>query len=136
MMDGSQVIGYDRPADEITLPRARRRRWWLKRLLIVALSLMLIAAAALYGNYYWTTGSFLVSTDDAYVQAHSVLISPKVSGYSLRRRSTTTIPSSPARFSLGSTRAIIVPRSTRRGPVSGWRKRAWIRSTSRSRSRR
>jgi membrane fusion protein (multidrug efflux system) len=42
---------------------------------------MLIAAAALYGNYYWTTGSFLVSTDDAYVQAHSVLISPKVSGY-------------------------------------------------------
>jgi membrane fusion protein (multidrug efflux system) len=81
MMDGSQVIGYDRPADEITLPRARRRRWWLKRLLIVALSLMLIAAAALYGNYYWTTGSFLVSTDDAYVQAHSVLISPKVSGY-------------------------------------------------------
>ena len=26
-------------------------------------------------------GQFLVSTDDAYVQAHSVLISPKVSGY-------------------------------------------------------
>jgi len=28
-----------------------------------------------------TIGRFLVSTDDAYVQAHSVLISPKVSGY-------------------------------------------------------
>jgi membrane fusion protein (multidrug efflux system) len=37
--------------------------------------------AAGYGDYYRTTGRFLVSTDDAYVQAHSVLISPKVSGY-------------------------------------------------------
>ena len=26
-------------------------------------------------------GRFLVSTDDAYVEAHSVLISPKVAGY-------------------------------------------------------
>ncbi|MGA8193229.1 MAG: HlyD family secretion protein [Acetobacteraceae bacterium] len=41
----------------------------------------MIAATAGYGNYYWRTGRFLVSTDDAYVQAHSVLISPKVSGY-------------------------------------------------------
>ena len=44
-------------------------------------ALLFIAAAAGYGNYYWTIGRFLVSTDDAYVQAHSVLISPKVSGY-------------------------------------------------------
>jgi membrane fusion protein, multidrug efflux system len=58
-----------------------RRRWWLKRLAIAAGALLLIAAAADYGNYYWRTGRFLVSTDDAYVQAHSVLISPKVSGY-------------------------------------------------------
>jgi membrane fusion protein (multidrug efflux system) len=41
----------------------------------------LIAAAGGYGHYYWKTGRFLVSTDDAYVEAHSVLISPKVSGY-------------------------------------------------------
>jgi membrane fusion protein (multidrug efflux system) len=81
MMDGSQVAGYARPADKIALPRSGRKRWSLKQLLIVALSLMLLAAAAYYGNYYWTTGRFLVSTDDAYVQAHSVLISPKVSGY-------------------------------------------------------
>src|ERR1700722_530226 len=40
-----------------------------------------IAGAADYGKYYWTTGRFLVATDDAYVDAHSVLISPKVSGY-------------------------------------------------------
>ena len=43
--------------------------------------LTLLATAGLYGRYYWITGRFLVSTDDAYVQAHSVLISPKVSGY-------------------------------------------------------
>jgi membrane fusion protein (multidrug efflux system) len=40
-----------------------------------------IAGAVDYGHYYWTTGRYLVTTDDAYVDAHSVLISPKVSGY-------------------------------------------------------
>ncbi len=59
----------------------RPRRWPLKRLLIAAAALPFLAAAGGYGDYYWTTGQFLVSTDDAYVQAHSVLISPKVSGY-------------------------------------------------------
>ena len=56
-------------------------RWSLKRLLIAAAALLFLAMTAAYGSYYWTTGRFLVSTDDAYVQAHSVLISPKVSGY-------------------------------------------------------
>ena len=60
---------------------ARRGRWSLKRLLIAAAASLFLAVAASYGDYYWTTGRFLVSTDDAYVQAHSVLISPKVSGY-------------------------------------------------------
>jgi membrane fusion protein, multidrug efflux system len=40
-----------------------------------------IAGAADYGHYYWTTGRYLIATDDAYVDAHSVLISPKVTGY-------------------------------------------------------
>jgi membrane fusion protein (multidrug efflux system) len=40
-----------------------------------------IFAGADYGRYYWTTGCYLVSTDDAYVDAHSAMISPKVSGY-------------------------------------------------------
>ena len=38
-------------------------------------------AAADYGRYYWTTGRYLVSTDDAYVDVHSAIISPKVTGY-------------------------------------------------------
>lgn len=54
------------------------------RLKEAALGLALAAgifAAADYARYYWTTGQYLVATDDAYVDAHSVLISPKVSGY-------------------------------------------------------
>src|SRR5580700_9894486 len=40
-----------------------------------------IVAGADYGRYYWTTGRYLVSTDDAYVDVHSAMISPKISGY-------------------------------------------------------
>jgi membrane fusion protein (multidrug efflux system) len=49
-----------------------------------ALGLAVIAgvfAGADYGRYYWTTGRYLVSTDDAYVDVHSAMMSPKVSGY-------------------------------------------------------
>jgi membrane fusion protein (multidrug efflux system) len=66
-------------------PRPRldtgRGRWSLKRLLVAVAGLLFLVGAAGYGGYCWTTGRFLVSTDDAYVDAHSVLISPKVSGY-------------------------------------------------------
>jgi membrane fusion protein (multidrug efflux system) len=58
-----------------------RRRLRLRTVLQAAGAIALLAVAGYYGNYYWTTGRFLVSTDDAYVQAHSVMISPKVSGY-------------------------------------------------------
>ncbi|HVH79589.1 MAG TPA: biotin/lipoyl-binding protein, partial [Stellaceae bacterium] len=54
------------------------------RLKEAALGLALAAAlfgAARYGYDYWTTGRYLVTTDDAYIDAHSALISPKVSGY-------------------------------------------------------
>ena len=54
------------------------------RLKRVALGLAVIAtvfAGADYGRYYWTTGRYLVSTDDAYVDVHAAMISPKVSGY-------------------------------------------------------
>ena len=43
--------------------------------------MLLIAAAVAYGSYYWTIGRFLESTDDAYVQADSTIVAPKVSGY-------------------------------------------------------
>jgi membrane fusion protein, multidrug efflux system len=79
-MDGLQPVGYADPADKISI-EVRRRPWPLKRLLIGAAAVVFLAGAGIYGDYWWTTSRFMVSTDDAYVQAHSVLISPKVSGY-------------------------------------------------------
>jgi membrane fusion protein (multidrug efflux system) len=40
-----------------------------------------LAGAAWYGFDYWTVGQYLVSTDDAYVQADNTTVAPKVSGY-------------------------------------------------------
>ena len=40
-----------------------------------------LCAAGAGGAYYWTTGRFVQSTDDAYVKADSSAIAPKVSGY-------------------------------------------------------
>jgi membrane fusion protein, multidrug efflux system len=56
-------------------------RLHLRSVLAAAGAIALLVIASFYGDYYWTTGRFLVSTDDAYVQAHSVLISPRISGY-------------------------------------------------------
>jgi membrane fusion protein (multidrug efflux system) len=50
----------------------------------VALALALLVGTAAVGDFgydYWTTGRFLESTDDAYVQADYTTIAPKVSGY-------------------------------------------------------
>ena len=77
-MDGSQLASHA----EVGVTIARQRpRWSLKRLLIAVGALLFLLGSAFYAHYYWTVGRFLVSTDDAYVAAHSVLISPRISGY-------------------------------------------------------
>ena len=43
--------------------------------------LALLGAGGWYGYNYWTDGRFMISTDDAYVQADMTFISPKISGY-------------------------------------------------------
>jgi len=52
-----------------------------KRLILSALVILALIGAGIYGHYWWQTGRFLVSTDDAYVGAHGAILSPKVSGY-------------------------------------------------------
>jgi membrane fusion protein, multidrug efflux system len=70
-------------ADRVDAVSARIRpgRWSLRQLLIALTTGLSLILASLYGDYWWNTGLFLVTTDDAYVDAHSVPISPQVSGY-------------------------------------------------------
>lgn len=78
-MDGSQFVSP--PLADIGLSLGKRRSLPVRKLLIGGAAFLLLIGAVAYGRYYWTVGRFLVSTDDATVQADSVIISPKVSGY-------------------------------------------------------
>jgi membrane fusion protein (multidrug efflux system) len=73
----TELHPQDAPAPE--KPRARRR-WLLRGVALVAL-LLLLAAGGYYGRYWWITGRYLVTTDDAYVGSKNATLSPKVSGY-------------------------------------------------------
>jgi membrane fusion protein, multidrug efflux system len=68
-----------RPGADARPVRTGRQR--LRSALIGVGAIGLLSTASLYGEYWWRTGRFMVDTDDAYVQAHSVIISPQVSGY-------------------------------------------------------
>ena len=135
VMDGSDLVGYAGPIDQ-TATRVGRRRWSLKQLLIAAGAPLLYRGDRGLRQLLLATGRFLVSTDDAYVQAHSVLISPKVSGY------LSEVPVDDNRSvkagqkcSHASIRAITRPRSTRRAPMSPLRRPQSTRSTNRSTSK-
>jgi membrane fusion protein (multidrug efflux system) len=52
-----------------------------RRLLAMALAVIGITAVAAFGTHYWKVGRFLVATDDAYVQADSITIAPRIAGY-------------------------------------------------------
>jgi membrane fusion protein (multidrug efflux system) len=67
--------------DQALLSHRTHRQIRLRPILFAVGGLVLLALAAWYGTYYWRTGRFLVSTDDAYLQADNVIISPKISGY-------------------------------------------------------
>jgi membrane fusion protein, multidrug efflux system len=57
------------------------KKFNFRKLLMTGAALAVLAGAAWYGFDYWTVGRYLVSTDDAYVQADNTTIAPKVSGY-------------------------------------------------------
>jgi membrane fusion protein (multidrug efflux system) len=48
---------------------------------MIAIGLLALIAASVWGVRWWTVGRFIESTDDAYLQADSVTVAPKVSGY-------------------------------------------------------
>jgi len=82
-MSDSQSLVQPGLADRVDAiaDRTRRRRWSLRQLLIAPAVGLSLGLAGLYGDYWWNTGRFLVTTDDAYVRVHSSLIAPQVSGY-------------------------------------------------------
>jgi membrane fusion protein (multidrug efflux system) len=57
------------------------KKFNFRRALATGAALAVLGAAGWYGWHYWTVGRYLVSTDDAYVQADNTTIAPKVSGY-------------------------------------------------------
>jgi len=52
-----------------------------RRALLLSAGAILLIVSAVWGLRWWTVGCFIESTDDAYLQADSVTIAPKVSGY-------------------------------------------------------
>src|SRR5882757_7232771 len=54
---------------------------WLRRRLLWLATAAAAALAVAGAAYYWSFARFLVSTDDAYVQADSTIVASRVSGY-------------------------------------------------------
>ena len=52
-----------------------------KRLVLIVLGIVALVVAGIWLTRWWTVGRFIESTDDAYLQADSVTVAPKVSGY-------------------------------------------------------
>ena len=52
-----------------------------RRALLASVGLILLTAVGVWLFHYWTVGRFLESTNNAYLRADAVVISPKVSGY-------------------------------------------------------
>jgi membrane fusion protein, multidrug efflux system len=57
---------------------ARKRRL---RVVAGVAGVLLLGVGGYYGQYWWTQGRYLITTDDAYVGAKNATLSPKVSGY-------------------------------------------------------
>lgn len=77
-------MSADRPADQpsptepTTPPTTNRRK--PKRMLLGLAAVAVIAALA-WGVQWYLVGRFIESTDDAYLQADSMTVSPKIGGY-------------------------------------------------------
>jgi membrane fusion protein, multidrug efflux system len=75
------TIEAPQPADPSVAPAPAKRKRSPRSFLLPIIAAALLGTGAWYGYDYWTTGRFMISTDDAYVQADMAFVSPKISGY-------------------------------------------------------
>ena len=57
------------------------RKRFDRRTVLWLVGVVLLSGATVWGIRWWTVGRFIEKTDDAYLQADSVTVAPKVSGY-------------------------------------------------------
>ncbi len=67
------------PADASPIPERPKRR--KGRLVLALVFLGGLAGGGTYGWHWWTTGRFLETTEDAYLQADKVTVAPRIAGY-------------------------------------------------------
>jgi len=60
-------------------PQAERRSG--RKTILGLGAVLVLALGSWYGHHWWTVGRFVVSTDDAYVGAHTATIAAKIPGY-------------------------------------------------------
>jgi membrane fusion protein, multidrug efflux system len=71
----------DRSPTEAPVDAAKPRGRAAKKLALLLVALLALGGAGWYGQYWWTTGRYLVSTDDAYVGAKNATLAAKIMGY-------------------------------------------------------
>jgi membrane fusion protein, multidrug efflux system len=84
LRQGMATHAMDRAARvvQISDDLARRTQGWSgKRLLLVAAAAGFVGAVAWFGGYWWTTGRFMESTDDAYIGGEVTALSSRVAGF-------------------------------------------------------
>jgi membrane fusion protein (multidrug efflux system) len=69
------------PPEEVAAGKPAGKKRSARSFLLPIIILGLLGAGGWYGYDYWTDGRFMISTDDAYVQADMAFVSPKISGY-------------------------------------------------------
>ena len=63
------------------VPRAQPSQRRKTRVLLIGFVIVLLGGAGFYGWHWWTVGRFLETTDNAYLQADAVTVSPRIAGY-------------------------------------------------------
>jgi membrane fusion protein (multidrug efflux system) len=58
-----------------------RPRLLIRRVVLLAVLVAALGTVGYFGTYWWTTGRYLVWTDDAYVGAYTTTLAAKISGY-------------------------------------------------------